>query len=247
MHLVFWIAFYVSIQWNQLLPLHRAPHRDVLSETSPTSKRPLPSLCSDISADLPALSWKIKWRWPWHFHEQSGRRTPSSVPAPRSQGFRLLTFDFRKKVYLRFTCLPPLELSRIVAAKGLIWTKALHTEGAVPRELSFRWLPHSGIAQVCLKFQVQGNFCPFSFWYATNYGVALTNVEGSVLKVKSCNSRRRYQGRTWISYTSTTFFFLKYSAVFLALLNIGQWKMRCSYWKIFDSVSSDVNLISSHQ
>lgn len=156
--------------------------------------------------------------------------------------------DFQKKVYLRFACLPPLELSRIIAAKSLIWTKALHTKGTVPRELSFRWLPHSGIAQVCLKFRVQGNFCPFSFWCATNYGVALTNAESSVLKVKSCNSRWRYQGRTWMSYTSPYFSLLKYSAVFLALLNIYQWKMRCSYSKIFDSVqSSDVNFISSHQ
>lgn len=153
-----------------------------------------------VMLDL-ALSWTVR-------EENSFVCTSSSIPRFQTVDSGLKIFG--RKCTFALHVFPPLELSRIIAAKGLIWTKARHTEGAVSRELSFRWLPHSGIAQVCLKFQVQGNFCPFSFCYATNYGVALTNVEGSVLKVKSCNSRRRYQGRTWISYISPKFFFLKY-------------------------------------
>lgn len=71
---------------------------------------------SDIAADLTALWWKIKWCWPWHLHEQSGRKTPS--PDASSSMPRFQTVDSGLQIFGRkcacFTCPPPRPLSRVI-------------------------------------------------------------------------------------------------------------------------------------
>lgn len=83
--------------------------------------------------------------------EGDGSSVCASSSIPRLQTVDSGVRIFRRKCTFALHVFPPLEVLRVVAAKSLIWTKALHSEGTVPYELSFHWLAQ--IIKVCHKFE----------------------------------------------------------------------------------------------